>query len=209
MLLAIDTSAGSSVALVDASARVLAEAAVEDSRRHAEVIGDLMAQCLEATSRSALTGVVVGMGPGPFTGLRVGIAAARAFARGRELPVLPLVSHDAIALADARDGGTGAVLVTTDARRRERYWSVYEGPDVDGVPRRSAGPGLARPDELDTVVPGAASLRRVDATWLRASDLGILAVRMRAAGRPFAPLGALYLRAPDATANAGPKRVTA
>ena len=90
MLLAIDTSAGTSVAVVDAG-RVLAEAAEAGTRRHAEAIGTLLRQALrDAGIRpSDVEGVVAGMGPGPFTGLRVGIAAARAFAFGIGAPVHP------------------------------------------------------------------------------------------------------------------------
>ncbi len=69
------------------------------------------------------------MGPGPFTGLRVGIAAARAFAAGRGIPVHPVASHDAVAF-----GRTAPTLVVTDARRREVAWTTYE-PGDDGLPR--------------------------------------------------------------------------
>src|SRR5690606_29633193 len=123
---------------------------------------------------------------GPFTGLRVGIVAARAFARARGLPVHPLVSHDAVALADARDGGTGPLLVTTDARRRERYWSTYAGLDGAGAPVRTGGPCLARSEELEHSVADVESFRRVDAMWLRAADLAIIARRRLDAGRTFA-----------------------
>ena len=115
MLLAIDTSAGTSVALV-AGGRVLAEADEPGTRRHAEAIGTLLRDVLRDAGAvpGDVTGVVAGMGPGPFTGLRVGIAAARAFAFGIGAPVHPVVSHDAIA-----HGAGTRVLVVTDARRRE------------------------------------------------------------------------------------------
>lgn len=133
MLLAIDTSAGTSVAVVDPDLRlVLAERSTADTRRHAEVIGPFLAAALAESGieNAALTAVVAGMGPGPFTGLRVGIVAARAFAAARGIPVLPLVSHDAAAAAvDARpdldDSVAAPFVVLTDARRREQYWSVY------------------------------------------------------------------------------------
>lgn len=140
VLLAIDTSAGTSVAVVDPSTRrVLAERETEDTRRHAEVIGPFLDEALRAAgiTPADVTAVVAGMGPGPFTGLRVGIAAARTFAAAREVPFLPLVSHDAVAA-----GQHGPLVVLTDARRREVAWSAY---DADGV--RVAGPGLARPAE--------------------------------------------------------------
>jgi tRNA threonylcarbamoyl adenosine modification protein YeaZ len=203
VLLAIDTSAGTSVAVVDREGGILAEESVSDTRRHAEVIGTSIAAVLERSGVAPheLSGVVAGMGPGPFTGLRVGIAAARAFALGIGRPVVPLVSHDAVALG--RDAPT---LVVTDARRREVAWSCYDAPDELGLPVRRTGPSLARPDELDTVVEGYAGLERVDATQISAGALGMLAERLFAAERPFAPDEALYLRAPDVTLST-PKRV--
>ena len=105
MLLAIDTSAGTSVAVVDRDAGVLAERSSPDTRGHAEVVGRFIRECLDESgvAVTALSGVAVGMGPGPFTGLRVGIAAARAFAFGAGKPVVPVVSHDAIGRASCRE----------------------------------------------------------------------------------------------------------
>ena len=150
MLLAIDTSAGTSVAVV-ARGRVLAEADEPGTRRHAEAIGTLLGRALSEAGIEPrhVTGVVAGMGPGPFTGLRVGIAAARAFAFGVDVPVHPIVSHDAVAY-----GHESRVLVVTDARRREVAWSLYDPGVV-----RLEGPELARrrTDELPSegMVPGA------------------------------------------------------
>jgi len=126
VLLAIDTSAGTSVAVVDRDRGILAQADEADTRRHAEVIGTLIERVLaeSGVAPRELSGVVAGMGPGPFTGLRVGIAAARAFAFGIGKPVVPLVSHDALAL-DASE----PLLVVTDARRREVAWSTYRPSD--------------------------------------------------------------------------------
>ncbi|HEY0247416.1 MAG TPA: tRNA (adenosine(37)-N6)-threonylcarbamoyltransferase complex dimerization subunit type 1 TsaB [Gryllotalpicola sp.] len=205
MLLAIDTSAGSSVAVVDYDRGVLAEASVADTRRHAELVGPLIAEVLAASGVAVaeLSAVAAGMGPGPFTGLRVGIAAARAFAIGASRPVVSLVSHDAIAYDAYRTGRTGPVLVVTDARRRELYWSYYTGADELGLPIRGDGPGLAKPAEL----PHAAA-ERLDAPTVSAGALGLLAEHFWKNRRPFADDEALYLRSPDVTPSAGPKRVT-
>jgi len=146
---------------------------------------------------------VAGMGPGPFTGLRVGIAAARAFAFGIGRPVVPLISHDALAL----DLGE-PLLVVTDARRREVAWSTYEASDALGLPVRVAGPTLAPPAELGSVVDGYAGYRRLDTATIPAGPLGMLAERLFAAGRAFGPSEPLYLRPPDVTPSAGPKRVS-
>ena len=205
MLLAIDTSAGTSVAVVDPSGRRLADRTTEDSRRHAEVIGPFLADVLaEAGITGAdVTGVVAGMGPGPFTGLRVGIAAARTFAAARRVPFLPLVSHDAVA-ADL--GHDGPVVVLTDARRREVYWSAY---DADGT--RVAGPGLAKPADLDEAIrasrPEAVGWDRETAATIPARRLGALAAGRLASGAPFADDTPLYLRDPDVTMPGAPKRV--
>lgn len=206
MLLAIDTSAGTSVALVDpATGRALANRSTGDSRRHAEVIGPFLTEVLTeaGVTPAEVTGVVAGMGPGPFTGLRVGIAAARTFAAARGVAFLPLVSHDAVA---ADQPHPGPFLVITDARRREVYWSAY---DADGV--RVAGPGLAEPADLDEVIrasrPEAAAWERVTAVEIPAGRLGALAADRLASGAPFADDTPLYLRDPDVTMPGAPKRV--
>lgn len=206
MLLAIDTSSGTSVAVVDDSGRVLAERTETDTMRHAEVVGRLIVESLTAAGAdpSDIEAVAVGMGPGPFTGLRVGIAAARAFAFGRGVPTIPVVSHDAIALAALRHGRAEGFLVVTDARRRELYWSAYGGLDEQGLPVRLDGPGLAKPPALPFP-----ELPRLEAESVSAGELGAVAALARAAGRPPASDEPLYLRSPDVTLSSGPKRVTA
>jgi tRNA threonylcarbamoyl adenosine modification protein YeaZ len=205
VLLAIDTSAGTSVAVVDRDRGILAQADEGDTRRHAEVIGTLIERVLaeSGVSPHELSGVVEGMGPGPFTGLRVGIAAARAFAFGIGKPVVPLISHDALAI-DAQE----PLLIVTDARRREVAWSTYAAADELGLPVRVAGPHLAFPDDLETVVESYGTYHRVDAVAIPAGPLGMLGERLFAAGRAFGPSEPLYLRPPDVTPSAGQKRVT-
>ena len=205
MLLAIDTSAGTSVAVVDRDAGVLAERSSPDTRGHAEIIGRYISECLEQSgvAVTALSGVAVGMGPGPFTGLRVGIAAARAFAFGAGAPVVPVVSHDAIAF-----GLVEPTLVVTDARRREIYWSAYAGSDEAGLPVRVSGPALCKPAELEGAVPDFARYRRLDASQVSAASVGLLAEGLYVHKRAFAGDQALYLRSPDVTVSSGPKRVS-
>ncbi|TPX00909.1 tRNA (adenosine(37)-N6)-threonylcarbamoyltransferase complex dimerization subunit type 1 TsaB, partial [Schumannella luteola] len=134
-----------------------------------------------------LEGVAVGMGPGPFTGLRVGIAAARAFALGIGRPVLPVVSHDAVAY-----GRSEAVLVVTDARRRELAWSRYAAPGADGLPVRLEGPSLVPVADLD-VVTSVAGYVRVDAATIDAGLLGLLALARLDAGAQPGPSEPVYL----------------
>lgn len=183
MILAIDTSLGTSVAVVDGDATVFAEHAA-DARGHAERIGGMLERALEGR-RDRVRLVVAGMGPGAFTGLRVGIAAARATALGLGVPCVGIASHAGITTGDAQ--------VTTDVRRRERAWSrVSGGLVVDG-------PHLAPAD----AVPAVDGAARIDAD---AIDAALLA---RAADRGAARVEqALYLREADATPSAGPKRVS-
>ena len=153
MILGIDTSLGTAVAVVEADGMVRSQVESADPRGHAEVIGSLIEEALAEASigPSDVTHVAAGMGPGPFTGLRVGIAAARAFALGRGIPVVPVVSHDAVALElllhAALTGGRDNTAdepfaVVTDARRREFAYTVYHGIDDDGLPVRLAEPAL-------------------------------------------------------------------
>lgn len=205
MLLAIDSSIGTSVAVVDNERGIIAERSIDDTMRHAEVIGSLIREALDeaGVTVSELSAVAAGMGPGPFTGLRIGIAAARAFAFGAGKPVVPAVSHDGIASEWFAAGGEGELLVVSDARRREVYWSRYSGVDSAGLPVRIDGPALAKPAELEF-----GSATRFDATHVSAGHIGLVAERTWAAGRAFAADEPLYLRSPDVSPSAG-KRVSA
>jgi tRNA threonylcarbamoyl adenosine modification protein YeaZ len=209
MLLAIDTSAGTSVAVVDRG-MVLADHGSADTRRHAEMIGQLIEACLSdaAVAVTALAGVAVGMGPGPFTGLRVGIAAARAFGFGAGIPVIPVVSHDAIAFDALHARPTTPLVVATDARRHEVYWSVFTGLDAAGLPICARAPALAKAVELTDIVAGFECHALIEARTVSAAALGMVAEARIAHGRPAAADEPLYLRSPDVTLSAGPKRVT-
>lgn len=205
MLLAIDTSTGTSVAVVDRDGGILAETGTLDTMRHAEAIGGGIRDVLDRAGvrASDLSAVAAGMGPGPFTGLRVGIAAARAFALGIGRPVVPVVSHDAVALAWYSGGGSGPLQVVTDARRRESAVSDYDGLDADGLPVRLGPPRLEPRDG----VPAPRGIR-FDSDTVSAGSLGLLAEHAWVTGRlPVADDEPLYLRAPDVTPSAGPKRV--
>lgn len=218
MILGIDTSLGTAVAVIEADGMVRSERVSADPRGHAEVIGGLLIEALNEASTTAadVTHVAAGMGPGPYTGLRVGIAAARTFALGRAIPVVPVPSHDAAALgillADALVADADPELptprfaVVTDARRREFAYSVYDGLDDDGLPIRVAGPALAPRDDVDSVVRALGAEPHI-VTDIAASMVALVAARALAAGRTVATDEAIYLRAPDVTMPAGPKRV--
>jgi tRNA threonylcarbamoyl adenosine modification protein YeaZ len=210
VLLAIDTSAGTSVAVVDRDRGTLALRHESGTRSHAEVIGTLIVESLAQppVAAAALSAVAVGMGPGPFTGLRVGIAAAQAFALGAGKPLIRVVSHDAVAFGRYAEGFARPLLVVTDARRREVYWSAYSGVDTSGIPRRVGGPGLSRPEDLAEAVADYPRYERLDAAEVSAASVGLLAEALHLHGRPFAGAAPLYLRSPDVTVPAAAKRVS-
>lgn len=210
--LAIDTSAGTSVALLDGE-QVLAEQTVADAMRHAEVIGDAIVEVLRQVNASArqVSAVVVGRGPAPFTGLRVGLAAAKMFAAGARVPVFGVVSHDAIAYGilnspDApRVSAESPLLVATDARRKEVYFALYSGRDQYGAPIRIGEPGVMKEAALlDQLSGQGRSPVRVERT-ISASVVGQVFSRQLLNGSETKDVTALYLRAPDAIPSPGKK----
>ncbi len=145
MILAFDTSSAlTSVAMVDAGT-IVSERSHLDPRRHAEILAPLFADLRGDAGRSDISAVACGVGPGPYTGLRVGIATALAVGTAWQCPVVGICSLDAIAMAviDAapRPDGFG---VAVDARRREVYWAWYAG---DGS--RVEGPRVSPAADID------------------------------------------------------------
>ncbi|MFM6981975.1 MAG: tRNA (adenosine(37)-N6)-threonylcarbamoyltransferase complex dimerization subunit type 1 TsaB [Microbacteriaceae bacterium] len=198
-VLAIDTSAGTSVAVVRGGS-VLSELSTDEIRRHAEVIGDLISQCLTdaGITPADVTDVVAGRGPGPFTGLRVGIAAAIAFAVGRGIPVHGVPSHDGVAW-----GHDGPCAVITDARRREIAVTCFT---AGGESRAALGPILTTEGTLAGLVDLVA-YPELRAASISAAGLGLRAEHGLNTGEDFTDCRALYLRAPDAVPSNGPKKV--
>lgn len=202
ILLAIDTSAGTNVALFRDGV-LAAELNVTDNMKHAETVGAAIADVL---SRAGVAGrevreVVVGRGPAPFTGLRVGIAAAVMFAEGSGAKLSGLVSLDAIAFLALKQrpaSETRPLLVTTDARRSEVYWALYSGLSDKGVAMRIESPQVIKPAALEELLAS----RNIDAQTtdlvITGAAVGELALALRAAGELEADVSALYLRAPDA-----------
>jgi tRNA threonylcarbamoyl adenosine modification protein YeaZ len=186
-----------------------------DTRKHGELLmPEALAACAEAgVALADIDAVVVGTGPGPFTGLRVGMVTAAALGDALDVPVHGVCSLDAIA-AEAADAG-GPLLVVTDARRREVYWSL----GVDGV--RTHGPEVVAPAVLaerleadlgpvDRIVGDAADQLGAEAEVPGPTPAGLVAVAAAAlrAGTAPAPLAPLYLRRPDAVPPGAPKTVT-
>ena len=224
-VLAIDTAtAATSVAVLQDDRAVQHD--VIDARRHAEAIAPLISATLAEAGIAAagIDLVACGVGPGPFTGLRVGIATALGFATARGLPVVGVCSLDVIARAAIADL-PAPITVLTRARRAELCWATY-----DGVGARTAGPLIRRePVEVEgrcvgdagpiseVVYPSAAVLAALVLERLEAgepmpsgldlpedaaTDSGaptaqVLAERVRA-GLMLLPPRPIYLRRPDA-----------
>jgi len=138
--LAIDTATSRTIVGVIANGKVLFEAFHEGTTEHGFAITELVIKVLEICPKPDQ--IVVGMGPGPFTGLRVGITFAQSFALAREIPVIGVCSLDAIEV-DA-----GEYTVAIDARRKEIYWASYK----DGV--RTSGPAVSKPSEVSDFIIG-------------------------------------------------------
>lgn len=194
MILAIDSSSGTSAAIVSSEGLTMAEASSDNPRGHAEVVGDLIAQVLADADISPvdLQAVVMGVGPGPFTGLRVGMAAAQAVAWAHQIPLWPVVSMDAAAY-----GREGRVLVWSDQKRRERAWAVYSLED--GLPISDQLPVLHPADEFSDVVEAYPGCDVMEAVSVKAADLARVAIGRQARGLDLVSSQALYLRAPDVT----------
>jgi tRNA threonylcarbamoyl adenosine modification protein YeaZ len=203
VLLAIDTSAGTAVAvLVDGV--VASESYDANSMQHAEQIGIQIQQGLEAAKKksSDVSAVSVGVGPGPFTGLRVGIAAAKMFAEGVSAPIYGVGSLDAIAFANSLDEPT---LVLTDARRSEVFFGLYQGKTAAGVPKALLGPGVKKQAELEVQLKAAGHSYVLANTQVSAANLGLLGLAQLAEGTANTSVVANYLRAPDAVPAKGKK----
>ena len=203
VLLAIDTSAGTAVAvLVDGV--VASESYDANSMQHAEQIGIQIQQVLKAANKksSEVTAVAVGVGPGPFTGLRVGIAAAKMFAEGVSVPIYGVGSLDAIAFANSLVQPT---LVLTDARRSEVFFGLYQGKTQAGVPKTLLGPGVKKQAELEVQLQAAGYKYLLANTQVSAANLGLLGLAQLAEGSANASVVANYLRAPDAVPAKGKK----
>jgi tRNA threonylcarbamoyl adenosine modification protein YeaZ len=211
LLLAFDTATPAvTVALHDGS-RVIAEESAVDARRHGELLAVAIGEVLRraGATRTDLTHVAVGTGPGPYTGLRAGLVTAAVLASALRIPADGICSLDIIAAAAAADGD---FLVATDARRRELYWARY-----DRTGSRLAGPFVGPPAELPADLPVAGegavlyaelSARQLQPRFPSAAQLALIAAARIQAGEPPQPPEPRYLRRPDAREPGPPKRVT-
>ncbi|MCW2868489.1 MAG: tsaB [Marmoricola sp.] len=209
MLLAFDTATPHvTVALHDGNS-VVAAWGWQESMRHGELLAPGIERVLAeagATVRD-LTRVAVGVGPGPFTGLRVGLVTARTLGFALDVEVVGVCTLDVLA-AEARDAGLDEVVVATDARRKEVYLAAYAGG------RRVRGPEVLKPADAATdgpVVGRGALLHPEHFPDARAPEHPSAAVLADGVVRGrFALLDPepLYLRRPDAVEPGKPKRVS-
>ena len=193
MLLAIDTSAGTSTAVFDGE-KLLGFVEYDDPFGHAENIGNAIAEVMAKAGISAgeVTAVAIGRGPAPYTGLRVGMAAGTSFATALGLPMYSVMNLDAVAFAH----GKAKILVSSDAKRKELFVATYESGE------RIFGPAVLKPEELGqfegfTHVEGKCNAELV----------GRYAIWAKSSGVDLSDSSALYLRSPDVAPSAG-KRVT-
>lgn len=193
MFLSIDTSAGTSAALFDQS-NLLASSHFEDPFGHAENIAKAVSSVLSQSQLSAadLTAIAVGIGPAPYTGLRVGIAAAKALAAPLDVSLHGVMVLDAI----AHQSAAARLLVTTDAKRGELFAATYS----DG--KREFGPEVIHPERLIEFKDYERLTKAADAEMV-----GQFALRALNQGADLSDLSAIYLRSPDVTPSPG-KRVS-
>lgn len=218
LVLGIDTSSAVVVAALGDGEGVLATSAQPGAQAHGELLAPGIDEVLSAAGREPrdLTHVVVGVGPGPFTGLRVGVVTALVLGEALSIPVLGVCSLDVLAASAPDRLGTGFSVVA-DARRKEVHVARY-----DADRRRLGEPLVSRPGDLDEAVrlgpvlgPGAALYPEVFADVRGTDPLDPVAlaavanavVRGSSAYEALDP-SPLYLRRPDAVENVSRKRVT-
>jgi len=218
LVLAIDTSSAAVLAALaevgDDAVEIRAERMTVNAKAHGELLAPSIADCLDEAGASPrdLAAIVAGLGPGPFTGLRVGLVTAAAMADALRVPSYGVCSLDGIAGAVADEP---ELLVVTDARRKEVYWAAYrEGERVDG-------PAVCRPDDLPPGRAATGAGATMYADVLRGKGIPVLTQEYPSAGAlvryaadrirggaPSEQLVPLYLRRPDAVPPGAAKTVT-
>jgi tRNA threonylcarbamoyl adenosine modification protein YeaZ len=211
LVLVLDTSSAAvTAALCDVAegVDVLAAGQIVNARGHGENLAPLIARCLDDRTPDELGAIVAGVGPGPYTGLRVGLVTAAVMSDTLGIPTYGVCSLDGIG------AGEDGLLVAADARRREVYWATYR----NGA--RADGPDVARAADVPrdglTAMAGAGARLYADVLGLPLQDRdfpepGRLAECARDRITTHAPseqLRPLYLRRPDATIPAAPKQVS-
>ncbi|MFI1398841.1 tRNA (adenosine(37)-N6)-threonylcarbamoyltransferase complex dimerization subunit type 1 TsaB [Streptomyces sp. NPDC020681] len=215
LLLAVDTATPAVTAALHDGASVVAESSSVDARRHGELLLPAVDRVLAeaGVTLDAVTAVVTGVGPGPYTGLRVGLVTAATFGSALGVPVYGLCTLDGLAYAS---GLEGPFVVATDARRKEVYWARYESART-----RVGEPAVDRPADIAAQVAGLPAVGAGallypetfpdarEPEYVSAGALASLAAEKLAAGdEEFLPPLPLYLRRPDAQVPKNYKVVT-
>lgn len=218
LLLALDTATPAvTVALYDGTASfgTVAESSQVDARRHGELLLPAVDRVLAEAGLGldAVTDVVVGVGPGPYTGLRVGLMTADTFGLALGVPVHGVCTLDGLAYAAGIEDGP--FVVATDARRKEVYWARYEDART-----RVGGPAVDRPADIAEQVAGLPAVGAGAVLYpdtfadvrgpehVSAAALAALAAERLAAGEELLEPRPLYLRRPDAQVPKNYKVVT-
>ncbi|QVQ55039.1 tRNA (adenosine(37)-N6)-threonylcarbamoyltransferase complex dimerization subunit type 1 TsaB [Spiractinospora alimapuensis] len=218
LLLAFDTATPAvtvAVCSVDGGdATVRAERTSVDARRHGELLAPSIADVVRAAGATMtdLTHIAVGIGPGPYTGLRVGLATAHALRDALGIPCVGVPTLDALAKSSGR---TEPFVAATDARRKEVFWARYTDADT-----RVGDIAVDRPADVETgglpvIGAGAALYPETlgagqdswEPTHPTAAALGTFAVERLVTGAPLPEPHPLYLRRPDAQVPGATKRV--
>lgn len=218
LVVGFDTATPAVSAALHDGARVVSSALTVDARRQGELLAPMIAKVLAdaGATRADLTGVAVGVGPGPYTGLRVGLVTARVLGAVLGVPVYGVCTLDVIAAQAEVNRPRPGFLVATDARRKEVYWARYdadgrriEGPAVGAAAAIDGAPGLPVAGDGGRLYPDAFG-PAIEPAYPDARTLCEIVTRQLAAtGQPeLLPPEPLYLRRPDAREPGVPKRVT-
>ncbi|WP_053846753.1 tRNA (adenosine(37)-N6)-threonylcarbamoyltransferase complex dimerization subunit type 1 TsaB [Streptomyces sp. NRRL B-24085] len=214
LLLALDTATPAVTVALHDGRDVAASFSQVDARRHGELLLPAVDRVLAdaGVKLDAVTGIVVGIGPGPYTGLRVGLMTADTFGLALGIPVHGVCTLDGLAYsADVE----GPFVVATDARRKEVYWAAYSDPRT-----RVGDPAVDRPADIAERVQGmpavgAGALLYPDTfpdarapEHVSAAALAALAAERIGAGEELPAPRPLYLRRPDAQVPKNYKVVT-
>jgi tRNA threonylcarbamoyl adenosine modification protein YeaZ len=211
LLLALDTSTPAVSVALCRDGVALATEAVVDARRHNELLAVTIETVLAraGVTPGQLDAVAAGVGPGPYTGLRIGLMTARALSHALSIPAYGICSLDVLARAVAREVD-GEFRVATDARRKEVYWASYVNAE------RIVGPSVHKPAEVAYAGPVAGEGAVLYPDFFPGAcpplypdpvDLAAIVEEYVAAGLPTLPLEPLYLRKPDAVEPGARKRV--
>ncbi|MFT4185832.1 MAG: tRNA (adenosine(37)-N6)-threonylcarbamoyltransferase complex dimerization subunit type 1 TsaB [Micrococcaceae bacterium] len=180
-LLVLDTSSICQAAVVEGD-KVLSLAQVVSMKHHAEEIANVASEALKEARVNKPDAVLVGTGPGPFTGLRVGIAMGQAMAFAWDIPLYGLMSHYGF-------NAEGEFIVLSDARRKEVYWSHFNNSEL------VVGPQVAKRDTLPDLPTVGFENKPL---YANAGTLGLQALELIKNGKDLSDINPYYLREPDA-----------